>query len=152
MPRVRLVGIPAGTDVDELRADRPQHTRTRATRSTTATSTTSSAACTSRCCCGTWWPDRPVTSRDARPLPYVPATTPLDEVLAAMRRNRAHMAVVMDEHGGTAGIVTIGDLFEEVVGDIDEGRGRGAGVSRRHRPAAGARHRAADRPPATRSA
>jgi CBS domain containing-hemolysin-like protein len=69
--------------------------------------------------------NRPVTTRDARPLPYVPATAPLDQLLSAMRRNRAHMAVVMDEHGGTAGIVTIGDLFEEVVGDITEGRGRG---------------------------
>src|SRR5262249_26291692 len=67
---------------------------------------------------------QPVTAQDAREVPYVPATMPLDEVLAALRRIRAQMAVVMDEHGGTAGIVTIEDLFEEVVGDIEEG-GRG---------------------------
>jgi CBS domain containing-hemolysin-like protein len=67
-----------------------------------------------------------VTAADARPLPYVPGTTPLNEVLAAMRRYRSQMAIVMDEHGGTAGVVTIGDLFDEVVGDIEEHRGRAA--------------------------
>jgi CBS domain containing-hemolysin-like protein len=65
----------------------------------------------------------PVTAADARPLPYVPGPMPLDEVLAAMRRYRAQMAVVMDQHGGTAGLVTMEDLFEEVVGSIEETHG-----------------------------
>ena len=66
----------------------------------------------------------PVTARDARPLPFVPGPALLDEVLATLRRYRAQMAVVMDQHGGTAGLVTMEDLFEEVVGDIDESHGR----------------------------
>jgi CBS domain containing-hemolysin-like protein len=70
--------------------------------------------------------NRTVTAPDARPLPYVPGPAYLDEVLAAMRRYQAQMAVVMDQHGGTAGLVTMEDLFEEVVGQIDEGRTRGA--------------------------
>jgi len=52
----------------------------------------------------------------------VPETTTLDQVLATMQQVRAHMALVIDEHGGTAGIISLEDLFEEVVGDIDEGR------------------------------
>jgi CBS domain containing-hemolysin-like protein len=66
--------------------------------------------------------NRPITARDARPLPYVPGPAALDQVLGSMRRYRAQMAVVMDQHGGTAGLVTMEDLFEEVVGNIEEGR------------------------------
>lgn len=58
---------------------------------------------------------------DIRPIPVVPETAPLDDVLTTMQRAHAHMAVVIDEHGGTAGIVSIEDLVEEVVGDIDDG-------------------------------
>jgi CBS domain containing-hemolysin-like protein len=54
-------------------------------------------------------------------MPFVPDTAPLDDVLATMQRAHAHMAVVIDEHGGTAGLVSIEDLLEEVVGEIDEG-------------------------------
>jgi CBS domain containing-hemolysin-like protein len=62
-----------------------------------------------------------IAAADVRPMPFVPDTAPLDDVLKTMQRAHAHLAVVIDEHGGTAGLVSIEDLIEEVVGDIDEG-------------------------------
>jgi CBS domain containing-hemolysin-like protein len=49
---------------------------------------------------------------------FVPDSRPAERVLDDLRRTRAHMAIVLDEYGGTAGILTMEDLVEEVVGDI----------------------------------
>lgn len=66
-------------------------------------------------------PDEPFAlERMMRPPLYVPDSRSADRVLDDLRRTRAHMAVVLDEYGGTAGIVTLEDLVEEVVGDIND--------------------------------
>jgi CBS domain containing-hemolysin-like protein len=49
---------------------------------------------------------------------YVPDSRPAERVLDDLRRTRAHMAVVLDEYGGTAGVLTLEDLVEQVIGDI----------------------------------
>jgi CBS domain containing-hemolysin-like protein len=51
---------------------------------------------------------------------YLPETRPAERVLDDLRKTRAQMAVVVDEYGGTAGILTMEDLVEEVVGDIND--------------------------------
>jgi CBS domain containing-hemolysin-like protein len=65
--------------------------------------------------------DKALKENGIRQAPYVPETAELDTVLTTMRQSHVQMAVVMDEHGGTAGIISLEDLFEEVVGDIEEG-------------------------------
>ncbi|HZJ33428.1 MAG TPA: hemolysin family protein [Vicinamibacterales bacterium] len=123
VPRVRLVGIPVETEIDELRQLVRTHSHTRypvyAGDLDHIVGSVHIKALLRHFIAG-----RPVTARDARPVPYIPATMAMDDVLAAMRRNSAQMAVVLDEYGGTAGLVTIEDLFEEVVGEIEEGRER----------------------------
>ena len=56
----------------------------------------------------------------ARPVSYFPESTPLDEILVALQRTRESLAVVVDEYGGASGIITMEDLLEEVVGEIED--------------------------------
>ena len=53
-----------------------------------------------------------------RPAYFVPETKPLRDLLADFRLQKVHLAIVIDEYGGTAGLVTIEDVLEELVGDI----------------------------------
>jgi len=120
VPRVRVLGIPVGASAEELRRIVLEHRRTRYAvydgdldhvvgmlhvkdllRRITA--------------------NERVSATDVRRIPVVPETASLDDVLETMQRAHAHLALVIDEHGGTAGIVSLEDLFEEVVGEIDEG-------------------------------
>jgi CBS domain containing-hemolysin-like protein len=120
VPRVRVVGIPVGATPDQVRAIIASHRHTR-------------------------YPiydgnldhivgmlhvkellrrllhDEPVAAAEVRRLPLVPETMRLDDVLTEMQRSNAHLAVVIDEYGGTAGLISLEDLFEEVVGELDEG-------------------------------
>ena len=61
--------------------------------------------------------DEPVQSI-ARPAFFVPGTREVEDVLADMKRQKVHLAIVLDEFGGTAGLVTMEDLLEEIVGPI----------------------------------
>jgi CBS domain containing-hemolysin-like protein len=55
-----------------------------------------------------------------REAPIVPETKPLDDLLADLQRQRSSLAIVIDEYGRTAGIVTVEDIIEEIVGEIDD--------------------------------
>ena len=80
-------------------------------------------------------PDLPVDGL-LRPVDFVPEAKPCDELLREMRARRRAIAVVVDEYGGTAGLVTTEDLVEELVGDI---RGEEEAMTAPIRPLDGSR-------------
>jgi CBS domain containing-hemolysin-like protein len=56
----------------------------------------------------------------ARAATFVPESKPVDDLLSEMQSQRVHMAIIVDEYGGTAGLVTIEDILEEIVGEITD--------------------------------
>jgi len=120
VPRVRVVGIPVGAGADEIRRilTKSLHTRYAVYDGDLdhIVGMLHVKDLLRRLLLG-----EHVTATDVRRLPVVPETATLDSVLATMERAHAHLALVIDEHGGTAGIISLEDLFEEVVGEIDEG-------------------------------
>jgi len=129
VPRVRITGIPVGAGPEELRGilGRTPHTRYPVYENDLDHIV------------GTYHikdllrlllNNMSVSAAGARSAPVVPETALLDAVLSTMRRERAQFAVVIDEHGGTSGVVTLEDLFEEVVGEIDDSPDRRSGPRR----------------------
>ncbi|MGH2587788.1 MAG: hemolysin family protein, partial [Dehalococcoidia bacterium] len=64
---------------------------------------------------------RPLSLQEiARPAYFIPETKKVDELLTELRAQKVHIAVVVDEYGGTAGLVTTEDILEEIVGEIED--------------------------------
>jgi CBS domain containing-hemolysin-like protein len=64
---------------------------------------------------------RPKTLKEIlRPIAHLPETMPAQEALALLRKDRSSIAVVVDEFGGTAGLITVEDLMEEIFGEIED--------------------------------
>ena len=120
VPRVRIVGIPVGATAQELRALLPKAPHTRYPVYQNDLDHIVGAIHVKEVL-RVIEHGEPIREEHARPVPIVPETAPLDTVLSTMQREKAHMVLVIDEHGGTSGVVTLEDLFEEVVGEIDEG-------------------------------
>jgi putative hemolysin len=64
--------------------------------------------------------ERPAVRSLLRPPVFVPESMSIDDLLHELQRRKVHIAIVLDEYGGTAGLVTIEDLLEEIVGEIQD--------------------------------
>lgn len=67
------------------------------------------------------WADAQTTLKNiARQVVFIPESTALPDIYNALTKQRVHMAIVLDEHGGTAGLLTLEDVLEVIVGEIDD--------------------------------
>ncbi len=120
VPRVRVDGLKLGTTPEELRAILHETQRTRYPVYTENLDQITGVVHI-KDVLRLLRDNLPLEQSGVRPIAFVPETTDLNGVLEAMHKGHTHMIVVMDEHGGTAGIITIEDLCVEVVGEFEEG-------------------------------
>jgi CBS domain containing-hemolysin-like protein len=122
VPRVHVVGLPLGAGREEIRSalvEQP-HTRYPVYDGTLERIVGMIHVKDLLRCLAT---GKPLAPDQARPVAFIPPTAKTDQVLAAMNQARSQLAVVLDEHGGTGGIITVEDLFEEIVGEFGEDLG-----------------------------
>ena len=122
VPRTDMTALPVTATPG--RGDRHDH-RARATAASPSSrrrSTRSSASSTRRTCCPFLKGEdkRPDLRKLLRTPLFVPESMSIDDLLHKLQRRKVHMAIVLDEYGGTAGLVTIEDLLEEIVGEIQD--------------------------------
>ena len=123
VPRIDMVTLAGGSAPSRRRSRRSWARATRASPSTRTRSTRSSASSTPRTCCRSSSSpngDRPVLRTLLRTPLFVPESMTVDDLLHELQRRKVHIAIVLDEYGGTAGLVTIEDLIEEIVGEIQD--------------------------------
>lgn len=119
VPRVRVVAIPLGSSTDDVRAVLLERPFTRYPVSDGSVDRIVGMLHVKDIL--RWQPtDTPLQLDRLRQVPYVPTTASVDQVMTAMREASTQMVVVLDEHGGTAGVLTVEDLFEEVVGAVGD--------------------------------
>ena len=119
VPRVRVAGLPLNASIEVLR---DILIRTRHTRYPVYEESIDSivGVVHAKDLLPNLLEERPLDRDRVRTLPFVPETMGIDDVVDAMRSAEVQMAVVMDEYGGTAGILTEKDLLDELVGEIHE--------------------------------
>ncbi len=118
-PRTDIVAVPLGASVDEAKEAMLEHGHLRLPVFEGSLDKISGVLLAR----DLWRADRDGVKdvRDIlRPLPYAPASKPVEDLIPEMREARTKMAIVVDEFGGTAGLVTLEDLIEEIIGEIQD--------------------------------
>lgn len=122
VPRTEIVAFEAGTGLDEIIATVTQHTFTKLPVYENDLDQIIGILHVKDVLRVMNQPDcKNTTARAlARDTLYIPETLPVNELLHQFRHNRQHIAIVLDEFGGTAGLVTLEDLLEEIVGEVSD--------------------------------